>query len=84
MNKEDKLDFEASLPMSREILENLIDCLSASFEFEDCNHDYRVTKFFLENQEEELDIEKIIKWLKDRGGICDCEVLFNLEKYCFQ
>ena len=73
--------FEASIPISRETLEDLIDCLSASFEFEECNHDYQITRFFLENQEEDIDVEKVIKWLRNYNVNCDCEVLLEMEKY---
>lgn len=57
--------------------------LKALFEFlnipgRTCDHSHKSTLEFLNKQK--LDAEKIIPWLEEYGGYCDCEVVFNVEE----
>lgn len=56
--------------------------LRALFDFLDrpnpppCKHDHRETIQFLKSRQ--LPIESTIAWLRVNGGLCDCEVIFNV------
>jgi hypothetical protein len=66
----------ASIPMHRQALRDLFDHLDGEAA-EDCDHTLRVTTEFL--RQRGLDVERIILWLHEHGGSCDCEVLANVE-----
>ena len=57
--------------------------LRALFDFLDredappCDHTLRETILFL--QERKLDVERVVRWLHQYGGYCDCEVIFNVD-----
>ena len=42
-----------------------------------CDHTFRDTLQFLERKK--LSAERVIPWLREHGGYCDCEVIFNVE-----
>ncbi|MGY3778078.1 DUF2695 domain-containing protein [Isobaculum melis] len=75
--KQQKLDFEKSLPMSREYFEGLFDYLDIKLE-KGCSHNQKLTIEYL--QKYELEEERILSWLRDNGGYCDCEILMNVEE----
>lgn len=37
----------------------------------------RLTTAFLESKK--LDVQRVVPWLREHGGYCDCEVLANVE-----
>lgn len=90
MNNEDKkrlikeykerqaIEFENSLPMPRELFEKLFDFLDEKSEVYGCQHDFTLTKSFLE--ENDCDVNAVLDWLVENGAGCDCEVLFNIEE----
>jgi hypothetical protein len=41
-----------------------------------CDHSLRETILFL--QERKLAVEPVVEWLRQHGGYCDCEVIFNV------
>lgn len=41
-----------------------------------CDHTLRDTLAFLHKRK--LDVDPIVKWLKERGGFCDCELRMNV------
>ena len=65
----------ASIPLPLQDLRDLFEYLDSEGA-EECNHTLRVTTAFL--QQRELDVERIIAWLGELGGYCDCEVLANV------
>jgi hypothetical protein len=66
---------ENSMPLSKSNLKALLDFLN---EFgSPCDHSLVHTTEFLKTHS--LDSTKIIPWLKEHGGHCDCEVLGNVE-----
>ncbi|MCG7647786.1 DUF2695 domain-containing protein [Alteromonas sp. Cnat3-28] len=65
----------ASLPLSIEVLKELLSFLNRE-EAPNCDHTLRETKDFLISRN--LNPEKIIPWLNEHGGFCDCEVIFNV------
>ena len=66
----------ASIPMPHQNLRDLFDHLDGDGAAE-CDHTLRVTTEFL--QKRGLDVERIVPWLREHGGYCDCEVLANVE-----
>lgn len=66
----------ASIPMSHQDLRDLFDHLDSESPAK-CDHSLRVTTAFL--QQRGLDVERVIPWLREHGGYCDCEVLANVE-----
>ena len=69
----ERIAFENELPMSMKQLKDLLSHLNAK---EDCAHDYAATIDFLERNS--LDRTKVLPWLEERGGHCDCEVVYNV------
>jgi hypothetical protein len=64
--------------MSREQFEGLFDYLDIKIEQKGCASNHLFTIEYL--QKYELEEEKILNWLRDNGGYCDCEVLLNVEE----
>lgn len=79
MQEKTKIEFEKSLPISREIFQNLFDFLDEKLGENDCDDRLKMTKQFLEaNQIQNVD--EVENWLKENGSFCDCEVLYNVEE----
>ncbi|MCW5549616.1 MAG: DUF2695 domain-containing protein [Opitutaceae bacterium] len=66
----------ASIPISKKALRELFDHLDGALS-QGCDHGLRHTTAFLESQR--LDVQRVIPWLREHGGYCDCEVLSNVE-----
>lgn len=66
----------ASIPMPKEALGELFDHLDCALA-EGCDHSLRLTMAFLESKK--LEVQRVVIWLRDHGGHCDCEVLANVE-----
>ena len=74
-----KLEFEKSLPISREKFTQLFNFLDEKLGDYDCDDSLKFTHDFLkENKFDNL--EEIENWLNENGGYCDCEVLNNVEE----
>ena len=65
----------ASIPLPHEDLRALFDHLDRE-EAPQCDHTLRETIQFL--QKRRLDVERIVPWLREHGGYCDCEVIYNV------
>ena len=74
-----KLEFENSLPISREKFTQLFDFLDEKLSEYDCDDSLTLTVEFLQENKIEK-IEKIESWLQKNGAYCDCEVLNNVEE----
>jgi hypothetical protein len=66
----------ASIPMAQGDLRELFDHLDRPDALP-CDHTLRDTLQFLERKK--LDVQKVVPWLREHGGYCDCEVLANVE-----
>lgn len=62
------------MPLAPEQLRRLLDYLGASLKV--CDHTTKLTAIFL--HVEKLEKDKVLSWLVEHGGFCDCEVLANL------
>jgi hypothetical protein len=66
----------ASIPMPQQDLRDLFDYLDRENP-PPCVHTLLETLEFL--KERGLDAEHIVPWLREHGGYCDCEVIFNVD-----
>src|ERR1700751_2477628 len=69
-----RADLLAGMPLSPEQLHRLLDYLDANLKT--CDHTTKLTAIFL--HVEQLETDKVLSWLGEHGGYCDCEVLANL------
>jgi malonyl CoA-acyl carrier protein transacylase len=78
LKEKEKADFNKSLPMDKEIFNELFDYLDERLG-EGCDHTMAMTLDFLKEKEVK-NIDQVVEWLNDKGGYCDCEVLANVEE----
>ena len=71
------VDEEARMPISRPQLRDLFTQLDGALA-EGCDHTSRFTEGFLRSRG--LSEATILRWLRQYGGYCDCEVLANVEE----
>ena len=75
----EKQSFLESLPTDEEVFWELFDYLDEHLEEQDgCDHSLSLTRAFLETKG--VEVERILEWIVDNGGGCDCEVLYNVEE----
>ena len=59
------------------ILKELFDFLDVRLSESQCDHTLRLTREFVRRNS--LDEERMMQWLEQHGGFCDCEALNNAE-----
>ena len=64
--------------MDKELFQELFDYLDEHLG-DGCDHNLTMTKEFLKDKGIE-NIDKVMEWLNNNGGYCDCEVLMNVEE----
>ena len=74
-----KLEFENSLPISREKFTQLFDFLDEKLGEYECDDSLKLTNEILQEYKIE-NIQEVKNWLQENGGYCDCEVLNNVEE----
>lgn len=74
-----KIEFETSLPISREKFTQLFDYLDENLSEFGCDDSLKLTCEFLQKNKIQ-NIVEIKNWLGEKGGYCDCEVLNNVEE----
>ena len=74
LREQERQKLIASIPMPHTDLRALFDFLDG---ISQCDHTLRQTNQFLEQRK--LDANRIIPWLQENGGYCDCEVTANVE-----
>ena len=67
----------AKQPLSDAELDALFDHLDAALT-QGCDHTLRFTREYLGGRS--LAVERIVDWLHEHGGYCDCEVLANVDE----
>lgn len=65
----------AAFPISDSLLESLFDAVDERVEEEGCDHSLRFTTEWLAANEQPID--KVVAWLSEHGGYCDCEAVTN-------
>ena len=79
LKKKADQEFESSLPMDRESFKKLFDFLDAELTDKNCDDTNSLTKKFL-LQLNIQNVDKVLEWLAEHGGYCDCEILANVEE----
>jgi Protein of unknown function (DUF2695) len=64
-----------SFPMTEVLLESLFESVNLKVAEQGCDHTLRFTEAWLSTNEQPA--EKVLMWLNEHGGFCDCEVLAN-------
>jgi hypothetical protein len=64
-----------AFPLSDALLEALFNAVDAQVEASGCDHTLRFTESWI--AEHKQPAEKVLTWLREHGGFCDCEVLAN-------
>jgi len=65
-----------SIPISHENLRDLFNHLDRGGI--ECDHTLKETIEFLKSRN--LDASKVVPWLNEYGGFCDCEVIYNVDE----
>jgi hypothetical protein len=65
----------AAFPLSTDRLEALFQHVEHCLENRDCDHTLQISRAWLTDNG--IDPEPVVAWLKDNGGYCDCEVMYN-------
>jgi hypothetical protein len=73
---QERVRLEAAMPLSLTQLAALLEHLDGALS--DCDSTLRLTRAYLAAHG--LDEARIVPWLVNRGGGCDCEVLANLDE----
>ncbi|MCM3869800.1 MAG: DUF2695 domain-containing protein [Pyrinomonadaceae bacterium] len=71
----ERAQFIASIPASKAEIRDLFDYLDRADE--PCDHSLNHSIGFIRHRG--LPEEKVVAWLEEHGGYCDCEVIFNVE-----
>jgi hypothetical protein len=79
LQSDEGLDVADSLPMPKELFEELFNRLDKKLEEQGCNYTLNITLEFLASKG--ISVNNIVEWLKEHGGYYDCEVLANVEDY---
>lgn len=61
--------------MTNSLLESLFESVDLKVKGQGCDHTLRFTEAWLSANEQPA--EKVLIWLNEHGGFCDCEVLAN-------
>ena len=72
---QERKKLEDSIPMSVDQLKEFLSFLNRP-EASSCDHTLKEAAQWLEDNK--LDQNKVIPWLNDNGGFCDCEVISNV------
>lgn len=78
LKRKEKENFLNSLPMSTDRFEELYNYLDEQLQQEGCDDTLSLTESYLDEQG--IEHEKVVSWLEENGGYCDCEVLANVEE----
>lgn len=72
------VEFKSGLPIDENTFPELFDYLDSQLGKKGCDHTTILTRTFLDKKRVS-NTDKVIKWLADNGGFCDCEILANVE-----
>jgi hypothetical protein len=72
---EQKAAARTAFPLPDAVLQEMFDFVEARIGSDGCDHTRRFTKAWLD--ERQVDRDKVLAWLDDTGGFCDCEVASN-------
>jgi hypothetical protein len=64
-----------AFPLPDELMQSLFDHVRGAVEDQGCDHSRRFTDRWLSDHEDRR--ERVIAWLNENRGFCDCEVVAN-------
>ena len=67
------------VPLPFDVLRKLFDAVNVALTEVGCDDSRRLTEAWLASHGHDLD--RVLPWLDDNGGYCDCEVLMNVEPH---
>ena len=70
----ERIALESELPMTIAQVRELFALLGTRSR---CDHTFSATMTFL--RKHNLDEESVLTWLREHGGHCDCEVIYNVQ-----
>lgn len=73
--QQQRLAAREAFPIAEPSLKSLFDTVDERVEKEGCDHSLRFTTEWLAANEQP--IKKVVAWLNEHGGYCDCEVVAN-------
>ncbi len=68
---------QENLPMSYEEFKELFSYLNIELGEKGCGGTLKLTETFL-TYNSPTKFDEVIKWLEEKGGYCDCEVMMNV------
>lgn len=71
-----------AFPLTETELHSMFSAVESQVERNGCDHSQRFTMQWL--SENERDARKVIAWLEEHGGYCDCEVSANAYDHWMQ
>jgi hypothetical protein len=69
---------QAALPLPNDRMKALFNYLHVEIAEHGCDDTRRITEQWLKDHNSE--VERVLSWLDNNGGFCDCEVLANCEE----
>src|SRR5262245_446802 len=75
---EERAKARALLPLPDADMKALFDMLDQSLLEKECDHSRSLTEDWL--RREGHPVARVLQWLDEHGGFCDCEVLGNAEQ----
>lgn len=78
LKRKEKENFLNTLPMSTDRFTELFNYLDEQLQQEGCDDTLSLTESYL--GEQDIEHERVVSWLRENGGYCDCEVLANVEE----
>ena len=78
MRKKQRQQYAAALPLSTAQMAALFNFVDDRLQESECDNTLRHTVSFL--QKHQFPQEPVLAWLRNAGGYCDCEVIFNAEE----
>ncbi|HKY22538.1 MAG TPA: DUF2695 domain-containing protein [Vicinamibacterales bacterium] len=66
---------QLAFPASNDVLQSLFESVEAEVETQGCDHSLRFTREWITSNNQPKD--KLLAWLAEHGGYCDCEVVAN-------
>lgn len=75
----ERLAAKDAFPLPDESLHSLFRFVAAAVERDGCDHTLKATDAWI--TEHAVGRDPVIAWLKEAGGLCDCEVVANAEDH---
>lgn len=75
----ERQEAKKAFPLPDDLLESLFAFVGDALERNGCDHTLRATDVWAANHA--VAREPLVRWLRENGGYCDCEVVANAEDH---